>query len=225
MTGPQRVLVVEDEEKIAQVLVDYLRSSGFAPTWLADGHAVAPFVRSTAPDIVLLDLMLPGIDGVVICRDLRTFSTVPIIMITARVEEIDRLLGLDAGADDYVCKPFSPREVIARVTAVLRRTARAADPGTVPRLAIDDERFEARLDGKPLDLTPVEFRLLRTLATQARRIFSRSQLLDSLYEDHRIVSDRTVDSHVKNLRRKLQDAVPGEEFVQSVYGVGYKLDI
>jgi len=225
MTGPQRVLVVEDEEKIAQVLVDYLRSSGFAPTWLADGHAVAPFVRSTAPDIVLLDLMLPGIDGVVICRDLRTFSTVPIIMITARVEEIDRLLGLDAGADDYVCKPFSPREVIARVTAVLRRTARAADPATVPRLAIDDERFEARLDGKPLDLTPVEFRLLRTLATQARRIFSRSQLLDSLYEDHRIVSDRTVDSHVKNLRRKLQDAVPGEEFVQSVYGVGYKLDI
>jgi two-component system response regulator BaeR len=144
-------------------------------------------------------------------------------MVTARVEEVDRLVGLELGADDYICKPFSPREVVARVKAVLRRGLRTEASPT--GLALDDERYEAKLDGAALELTPVEFRLLKTLASRPGRIFPRGQLLDALYADHRVVSDRTVDSHVKNLRRKLQSARPGPDLVRSVYGVGYKLDL
>jgi two-component system, OmpR family, response regulator BaeR len=145
-------------------------------------------------------------------------------MVTALVEEVDRLLGLELGADDYICKPYSPREVVARVKAVLRRNARAqAVPGG--GLALDEGRYEALLDGEALALTPVEFRLLKTLASRPGRIFPRAELLDSLYADHRVVADRTVDSHVKNLRRKLQRVRPGDDLVHSVYGVGYKLEL
>jgi two-component system response regulator BaeR len=177
-------------------------------------------VRAHAPDLVLLDLMLPGRDGLEICRELRTFSDVPIVMVTAKVEEIDRLIGLDLGADDYVCKPFSVRELVARVRAILRRRR---TPSTA--LLIDEERHVAELDGKPLDLTPVEFRLLRALAASPGRVFPRERLLERLYEDHRVVTDRTVDAHVKNLRRKLEEVRPGEEVVRSIYGVGYKLEL
>lgn len=226
--SPADILVVEDEPKLASLLVDYLRAAGFAPRVLHDGLEVVPAVRAAAPALVLLDLMLPGRDGLEVCRELRSFSTVPIIMVTARVEEIDRLLGLELGADDYVCKPFSPREVVARVKAVLRRRAPSAgateQAGPVTGLLIEPEAYRAELDGVKLDLTPVEFRLLETLAARPGRVFSRAGLLERLYDDHRIVSDRTVDSHVKNLRRKLAAAAPGRELVQSVYGVGYRLE-
>ena len=215
-----RILIVEDEPKLAALEADYLKAAGFETHSIADGRDVVPWVRTHAPDLVLLDLMLPGRDGLEICRELRTFSDVPIVMVTARVEEIDRLIGLDVGADDYVCKPFSVRELVARVRAILRRRR---TPSTA--LLIDEERHLAELDGKPLDLTPVEFRLLRALASSPGRVFPRERLLERLYEDHRVVTDRTVDAHVKNLRRKLEEIRPGEELVRSIYGVGYKLEL
>jgi len=222
---PARVLIVEDEPKLAALLADYLKAAGYDTARLADGREVVPAVKADPPDLILLDLMLPGRDGLDICRELRTFSQVPVIMVTARVEEIDRLLGLELGADDYICKPFSPREVVARVKAILRRTARrSGEPAAVEGLVIDEERYSASMDGKPLDLTPVEFRLLKTLAANPGRVFSRDQLLDKLYTDHRVVTDRTVDSHIKNLRRKLEQACPEREVIRSVYGVGYKFE-
>jgi two-component system response regulator BaeR len=217
----KQILIVEDEAKLAALEADYLRAEGFEPHAIANGLEVVPWVRAHAPDLILLDLMLPGRDGLDICRELRTFSDVPIVMVTARVEEIDRLIGLDLGADDYVCKPFSARELVARVKAILRRGRLPVANG----LVLDDERHVATLDGRPLDLTPVEFRLLRALASTPGRVFSRDKLLEHLYADHRVVTDRTVDAHVKNLRRKLEDVRPGQELVRSIYGVGYKLEL
>jgi len=216
------VLIVEDEEKLARLLDDYLRAAGYATQWIADGSLVVDAVRAGSPALVLLDLMLPGQDGLAVCRELRALGDVPIVMLTARVDEIDRLLGLELGADDYICKPFSPREVVARVRAILRRTQ--ARPAAGSGLRIDSESFRATLDGVTLDLTPVEFRLLRMLASTPGRVLGRQQLLDGLYEDHRVVTDRTVDSHVKNLRRKLAEAAPGRDLIRSVYGVGYALE-
>ncbi len=229
------VLIVEDEPKLAALLADYLMAGGYRSDICADGREVAERVRRLAPALLLLDLMLPGKDGLEVCRELRAFTDTPIIMVTARVEEIDRLLGLELGADDYICKPFSPREVVARVRAILRRSrgdghpASAKLPGVqAPGLAqvlrIDEARYLAEFRGHSLQLTPVEFRLLKTLADAPGRVFSRDQLLDKLYTDHRIVTDRTVDSHIKNLRRKLDAASPEQELIRSIYGVGYKLD-
>ncbi|SDH90369.1 two-component system, OmpR family, response regulator BaeR [Pseudomonas benzenivorans] len=189
-------------------------------TCLDDGLAVVPAVRKAEPQLILLDIMLPGRDGLDICRELRTFSEVPIMLITARVEEVDRLLGLDLGADDYICKPFSPREVMARVRAILRRRPPQASGG----LQLDAATYRASYAGVELDLTPVEFRLLHCLAATPGRVYSRDQLMDRLYDDHRVVTDRTVDSHVKNLRRKLEQVAPGQELIHSIYGVGYKLE-
>jgi two-component system response regulator BaeR len=220
-----RILIVEDEPKLAALLADYLHASGFRTDIVGDGRAVVPAVKASPPDLVLLDLMLPGRDGLDVCRELRTFSDVPIVFVTARVEEIDRLLGLELGADDYICKPFSPREVVARIKAILRRVQRSASSEpAVPGLIIDEAQYRATFNGQVLDLTPVEFRLLRTLADAPGRVFSREQLLDKLYTDHRVVTDRTVDSHVKNLRRKLDQARPEQELIRSIYGVGYKLE-
>ncbi|MBE0599315.1 MAG: response regulator [Desulfuromonadales bacterium] len=219
-----KVLVVEDEPKLAELLADYLRQDGFLPEILADGLAVVPWVRTHAPDLVLLDLLLPGRGGLEICRQIRTFSSVPIIMITARVEEIDRLLGLELGADDYICKPFSPREVVARVKAVLRRTGGISEPPN-SALSLDETSFRATLRGRDLDLTAVEFKLLHQLAAHPGNLFSREQLMDRIYPDGRVVSDRTIDSHIKKLRRKLAAVAPGEELVHSVYGVGYKFEV
>jgi two-component system, OmpR family, response regulator BaeR len=215
------VLVVEDEPKIAALLRDYLVAANYRASVLASGAGAVEWVREHGPDAILLDVMLPGDDGLTICRNVRAFSTIPILMITARVEEIDRLLGLELGADDYICKPFSPREVVARVKAVLRRVGAdvAASP---PPIELDEERFEARVRGQALTLTPVEFRLLGKLVAQPGRVFSRQQLMDALYRDHRVVSDRTVDSHVKNLRRKLVEH--GVDPIASVYGVGYRFE-
>lgn len=219
-----RILVVEDEPKLAALVGDYLQASGYAWHWVADGREAIPAIKAQQPDLVLLDLMLPGRDGLDICRELRSFSDVPVVMLTARVEEIDRLLGLELGADDYICKPFSPREVVACIKAILRR-ARSSVEITSTTLKIDDAAHRAVFHGIVLDLTPVEFRLLRTLAAAPGRVFSRDRLLDNLYMDHRVVTDRTVDSHIKNLRRKLEQASPGQEPIRSIYGVGYKLEI
>jgi two-component system, OmpR family, response regulator BaeR len=217
-----RILIVEDEPKLAALEADYLVAAGFETHVIGDGREVVDWVRAQAPDLILLDLMLPGRDGLEICRELRAFSEVPIVMVTARVEEIDRLIGLDSGADDYVCKPFSVRELVARVRAILRR---GRGPLSAAGLVIDEEAHRAQLDGRALDLTPVEFRLLRALAAAPGRVFPRERLLERIYEDHRVVTDRTVDVHVKNLRRKLEEVRPGEELVRSIYGVGYKLEL
>ncbi|MGI4861008.1 MAG: response regulator [Janthinobacterium lividum] len=249
---PAHILIVEDEPKLAAVLADYLRVDGFATTSLADGREVIPHIRRQPPDLMLLDLMLPGRSGIDICRELRQFSALPVIILTARIDEIDRLLGLELGADDYVCKPFSPREVVARVKAILRRMASVAAAATLPAAAgapltaapaagsavplaapasgaaglwLDEAAYSARLDGVALKLTPVELRLLALLARSPGRIFQRDYLLGHLYDDHRVVTDRTIDSHVKNLRRKLQALRPGSDPIASVYGVGYRLDL
>jgi len=224
MNAAARLLVVEDEPKLAALMRDYLQASGYQVEVLDNGNDVVAHVREHSPALVLLDLMLPGQDGLSVCRALRAFSEVPIVMVTARVEEIDRLLGLELGADDYICKPFSPREVVARVKAVLRRARDAA--GEIPSspLQLDDERMQARLHGVRLELTPVEYRLLRALAAKPGRVLSRARLIDALYLDHRVVSDRTVDSHVKNLRRKIAEANAGVDPVASVYGLGYTLE-
>lgn len=217
------ILIVEDEPKLASLLADYLKASGFDSFCLGNGLEVVPWAREYQPDLVLLDLMLPGRDGLEVCKELRTFSRVPIIMVTARIEEIDRLLGLELGADDYICKPFSPREVVARVKAVLRRTA---DGRTIQAqgLVLDENRYQATLDGKDLELTAVEFKLLHFLAAHPGRLYGRQQLMDHIYPDERIVSDRTIDSHIKKLRKKIAAASPNHSFIHSVYGVGYKFE-
>lgn len=218
-----KILIVEDEPKLANLLADYLKASAFDSILLANGTEVVPWVREHKPDMVLLDLMLPGRDGMDICKEIRTFSHVPVIIVTARVEEIDRLLGLEFGADDYICKPFSPREVVARVKAVLRR---AHDGKTlqVQGLILDEHRYRATLHGRDLELTAVEFKLLQLLVSNPGRIYGRQQIMESLYQDDRFVSDRTVDSHIKKLRRKIEAADPRMALIHSVYGVGYKFE-
>jgi two-component system response regulator BaeR len=218
-----RILIVEDEEKLAGLLRDYLTQEGFEVAMLHRGDQVEDWVRAHGTDLVLLDLMLPGKNGLEVCKALRASVDVSIIMVTARVDEIDRLLGLELGADDYICKPFSPREVVARVKAVLRRTRRgeaAPDGG----LALDDAGYRATLAGKDLALTAVEFELLKVLVAHPGRIYTREQLMDLMYRDQRVVSDRTVDSHVKKIRRKISGVLPDREIVHSVYGLGYKYE-
>lgn len=219
----KKILIVEDEEKLSGLLADYLARAGFATQRIADGTAVVSRVREELPDLMLLDLMLPGRDGIDICKEIRTFSSVPIIMVTARSEEIDRLLGLELGADDYICKPYSPREVVARVKAVLRRTGEGQTI-QASGLVLDESRYRAVFNGTDLELTAVEFKLLQFLAASPGRIYERHRLMDRIYPDQRIVCDRTIDSHIKKLRRKIAAAAPGVELVQSVYGVGYKFE-
>ena len=299
MASPATILIVEDEERLARLVADYLTVTGYKSHILGEGTVVADWVRAHQPALVILDLMLPGRDGLDVCRDLRAFSAVPIIMVTARVEEIDRLLGLELGADDYVCKPFSPRELVARVKAVLRRfqapltdatstshgtspigpgvtvpagstgviparlsgtttiqadgsltgamtlpgtamTGTAPNPsggtgltGAAPSLApthgpatlhLDESTLRVHWQGRTVELTAVEFSLLATLFASPGRIYSRNRLMALIYRDHRVVSDRTIDSHIKKLRRKLEDLSPDQEWVHSVYGVGYRYE-
>lgn len=220
------ILIVEDEPKLAQLLADYLQQAGYTTHCIDDGNAVIERVKSHPPAAMLLDIMLPGRDGISLCREIREFSELPILMVTARVDEIDRLLGLELGADDYICKPFSPREVVARVKAVLRRAAVSGPAEAMHSgILLDEGRNQFGFDGKRLDLTAVEFRLLFSLAREPGRIYSRQQLMDCIYTDRRVVSDRTIDSHVKKLRKRLAEAFPGREFIHSVYGMGYKFEL
>jgi len=220
-----RVLIVEDEERLSGLLADYMKNSGFDTHIIGNGLDVVPYVRSHPPDIILLDLMLPGRDGLDIARELRTFSQTPLIMITARVEEIDRLLGLELGADDYVCKPFSFREVVARVKAVLRRSKQDASGEPPNGVVLDKSKYKAVILGKALELTAIEFNLLEAMAMSPGRIFTRDILMDVIYPDGRVVSDRTIDSHISKLRRKIQDLIPDQEIIVSVYSVGYKFEV
>jgi two-component system, OmpR family, response regulator BaeR len=220
------VLVVEDDDKIAALLTDYLTAHGFEPARLDNGAEVAAFVQKRMPSLILLDLMLPGLDGMEVCKALRRFTDVPIIMLTARIDEIDRLLGLELGADDYVCKPFSPREVIARVKAMVRRAeGRVAGVSASGGFVIEDEAQRIRLGDKALPLTSLEFRLLKAMLSQPGRVYSRDQLLDLVHEDFRDVSDRAIDSHVKNIRKKIDAVQAGMDCIQSVYGVGYRFEM
>jgi len=218
------ILIVEDEPKLASLLSDYLKASGFETFCISSGLDVLPWVKTHNPALILLDIMLPGRDGMEICKEIRTFSKVPIIMVTARIEEIDRLLGLELGADDYICKPFSPREVVARVKAVLRRMNEKSDVQS-HGIILDEIRYKAILNGHDLELTAVEFRLLQYLTANPGRIFNRQQLMDKIYPDERNVSDRTIDSHIKKLRRKIEAVDPEAKLIHSVYGVGYKFEI
>jgi two-component system, OmpR family, response regulator BaeR len=224
------ILIVEDEPKLAALVRDYLQAAGYRSEWLADGRqALERLKTGPMPAAVLLDVMLPGLDGLEVCRAVRAFSDVPILISSARVEELDRLLGLELGADDYVCKPFSPRELVARVKALLRRAQGRLAPATlVPAgggFAVDEAGQRIVWQEQALALTPVEFRLLRQLLLHPGRVFERAQLLDLIHEDFRDVSDRVVDSHIKNIRRKLAALEPAQECIASVYGVGYRLDL
>lgn len=218
------ILIVEDEPKLALLMTDFLRSSGFSTRWIRNGLDVEQAVAERMPKMIILDLMLPGRDGRDICRDLRKHSEVPIIMVTAQVEEVDRLLGLELGADDYICKPFSLLELVARVKTILRRVRSDSRLDSNP-LQLNEASLQVTYHGVNVELTPIEFRLLATLASRPAQIFSRNALMDRLYTDGRIVDDRTIDSHVRKIRRKLEAIAPNEELVQSVYGAGFRLNM
>jgi two-component system, OmpR family, response regulator BaeR len=219
----ERILIVEDEEKLAGLLRDYLAQEGYEAHVLHRGDEVEDWVRSHPTDLVLLDLMLPGKSGLEVCKALRASADVSIIMVTARIDEVDRLLGLELGADDYICKPFSPREGVARVKAVLRRAKRAGAPEDAS-LRLDDAAFKATLGGRDLGLTAIEYQLLKVLSAHPGRIYTRDQLIDAMYRDERVVSDRTVDSHIKKIRRKIAALEPERDLIHSLYGVGYKYE-
>jgi two-component system, OmpR family, response regulator BaeR len=224
-----RVLVVEDEAKIAAVIVDYLHAAGFETSHVSNGIAALAECDRQTIDVVSLDLNVPGLDGLEVCRALRRsrHTDIGIIMVTARVDEVERLLGLEIGADDYLCKPFSPRELVARVQSLMRRRARLpnSERSVDPRdneLVVDETSQRAMWKGQLLPLTPIEWRLLHALYTNEGRVMNRSQLLDAVQTDFRAVSDRAVDSHIKNLRKKLASAAPDHEFIASIYGLGYR---
>ncbi|MDR2334708.1 MAG: response regulator [Burkholderiaceae bacterium] len=229
MNNNQRILIVEDEADIGNVLLDYLRHAGYQPEHVGDGQAALDrLLGPNPPDLAVLDVMLPGIDGLEVLRQTRRVGDTPVILVTARVEEVDRLIGLELGADDYICKPFSPREVVARVKTVLRRRGPGASnaPVDTGELQLDDNLSQVTLYGKPVPLTHREYRLLQTLIQHRDRILSRAQILEMAYdEDTQDLNERSVDSHIKNLRKKLRTADrSGHDWIRSVYGVGFAFE-
>jgi two-component system alkaline phosphatase synthesis response regulator PhoP len=225
-----RILVVDDEAQIVHVLRGYLEKAGFTVLTAYDGREGLRMARTENPDLVVLDLMLPGLDGLDVCRALRRESNVPVIMLTARVDETDKLIGLELGADDYVTKPFSPREVVARVRAVLRRgeAARGAISAPAEILAVGDLRLDAvkrlfLVRGDEVALTQSEFEIMRAMMREPGRVFSREQLLESTQGDAYAGYERTIDTHIKNLRRKIERSPRRPEYLLTVHGVGYKL--
>jgi two-component system response regulator BaeR len=225
------LFIVEDEPELAALVADYASAAGYRATVFGDGAQALDAIRRQPPALVVLDLMLPGLDGLSLCRELRRAASrvrdLPIVMVTARVEEIDRLLGLEAGADDYLCKPFSPRELMARIKAILRRSASPAPASAAPAVDVDEGARRIRIHGQPLELTPTEYGILAALARRPGQVFSRAQLLDAAREDsaNLDVADRAIDSHIKNLRRKLDAALPGVDAIHSIYGLGYRFDL
>lgn len=217
------ILIVEDEGDLSSVMADYVTAAGYTAQVIADGREALASVRRNVPDLIVLDIMLPNLDGLALCKAVREFSEVPIIMVTARVQEIDRLLGLESGADDYLCKPFSPRELVARIKAILRRSRKPDDDAR--RIEIDEAARSVRIHGQLLDLTPTEYSLLAAMAKRPGTIFSRAQLLDLASRDNLDVADRAIDSHIKNLRRKLAAVMPDAEVIHSVYGLGYRFEL
>lgn len=219
------ILIVEDEIKLAQLLSEYLQGAGYDYHLIHHGDEVMDWLSENQATLILLDIMLPGADGISLCKKIRSASSVPIIIQSARVDEIDRLLGLELGADDYICKPFSPKEVVARVKAVLRRANYQSHEQLEKIIKLDDKRLKVLYQNQELELTAVEFELLKILYEHPGQIFSREQLIQSIYRDHRVVSDRTVDSHIKKLRKKLAQLSTEYEFIYSVYGAGYKFEL
>ena len=226
MTVMKRILVIDDDADIRRLVRDYLEHAGFDVLVAADGTAVGALVASQRPDLIVLDLGLPGIDGLDVARSLRRTSAVPIIMLTARADESDRLVGLELGADDYVTKPFSPKELVARVRAVLRRTELAATPAEAIRvgdLELDLPRRRTTVAGHRVELTPTEFEILTTLAREPGRVFTRAQLLDAVHGVAFESYERAIDAHVKNIRRKIEDDPRDPRRLQTVFGVGYRV--
>jgi two-component system response regulator BaeR len=219
------ILIVEDESDLAAIVADYVSAAGYGVQVLTDGREALASVRRSVPELIVLDIMLPGLDGLALCQAVRGFSDVPIILVTARVQEIDRLLGLETGADDYVCKPFSPRELVARIKAVLRRRQPPGPSAGQPPFEVDEAARRIRLGGHVLALTPSEYGLLAALLRRPGTVFSRAHLLDLARGEAPDVADRAIDSHIKNLRRKLARQAPGVEWIQSVYGIGYRLEL
>jgi DNA-binding response OmpR family regulator len=220
------VLVVDDEPRIVQLARDYLEHAGFAVLAASDGRAALQIARSRHPDLVVLDLGLPGLDGLDVTRALRADGNLPIVMLTARDDELDKLLGLELGADDYLTKPFSPRELVARVRAVLRRAERAAEPAdriVAGELVLDVPRLQGTVAGRSIELTPSEFAILATMARQPGRVFTRSQLLDAVRGDAFESYERAIDAHVKNIRRKIEPDPRQPRYLLTVYGVGYRV--
>lgn len=220
----KHILIVDDEEKIASLVSDYLKKDGYEAFVLHRGDLVIPSIRKNTPDLVVLDIMMPGMDGISVCRETRKFSDVPIIMLTAKTDEIDKLIGLEIGADDYVCKPFSPRELVARIKAVLRRTGRKTEEKIITEgsIRLEMETRRVLVNGSEIKLTPSEFGLLSAMMSQPDRVFSRNDLLRQVqgyeYEGY----DRTIDTHIKNLKKKIGEKFDGENPISGVYGVGYR---
>jgi DNA-binding response OmpR family regulator len=219
------ILIVDDEPRIAQIARDYLEKAGFSVMTAGNGVDALAMIQRARPDLVVLDLALPGMDGLDVARLVRRDSNVPIIMLTARVEESDKLVGLELGADDYITKPFSPRELVARVRAVMRRSESAAERGDVIRagdLVLDVPRMKTTVAGRSVDLTTTEFQLLATLVRHPGRVFTRAQLLDAMRGIAVESFERAIDAHVKNVRRKIEPDPRNPRYVLTVYGIGYK---
>ena len=221
----KKILIVEDEPKLAQLLADYLAHDGFESHIIDDGDNVISWVKHYAPDLILMDIMLPKRDGISLCKEIREFSTVPLFLLTARIGETDRLKGLEIGADDYICKPYSAKEVVARIKAIFRRQQNfSPEMATVSGFSLDKVKCHAYCEGVLLELTLSEFRILSTLLDKRGKVYSRANLLDVLHEDDRDISDRTVDTHIKNLRQKLQKITGKKDIIQAVYGMGYTIE-
>lgn len=221
----RQIWLVDDEPEIRALMRDYLEHAGFQCTEFANGDDMlaALTTEHSAPSLILLDVMMPGHDGFEVCRQLRVHSTVPVLFLSAKSEEFDRILGLKLGADDYLVKPVSPREVVARIESMLRRMEWQSTPEiTDANLEVNLDAMQVRWKAQPVPFTLVEFKIFNTLSQRPQRVFSRQELMDAVYDDHRVVSDRTVDSHVKNVRSKLASVAPRIEFIESVYGAGYR---
>lgn len=216
----EQILIVEDEVKLANLISDFLTSHHYITHQIHHGNEVLPWLEINKPSVILLDIMLPGQSGIELCKAIRQFSNVPIIMVSAKVEEIDRLLGLELGADDYICKPFSYAELVARVKAILRRLNNVEPKTNVMQL--DESTYSVKYKAASIELTNVEFQLFKLLFNNPNRIFSRDSLMDTMYADQRIVSQRTIDSHIKKLRKKLDELTKTDSVIQSVYGAGYR---
>ncbi len=228
MKSNANILIVEDEPDLAELIADYLRASDYRPNILGDGKKALDAVKQAMPDLIVLDLMLPGLDGLSFCREVRRFSKVPIVIVTAKVEEVDRLLGLEIGADDYLCKPFSPRELVARIKAILRRVEPISDtemhtPGSGV-FSIDETAQRIFLQTIALELTRSEYLILRCFLLHVGQVFSRAKLLDMANQDSLDVTDRAIDSHIKNLRKKIKQQLPDSDPIHAIYGLGYRFD-
>lgn len=218
------ILIVEDEPKLSRSVSDFLTANSYRTHIIDNGIDVAPWVKDHHPALILLDLMLRGKDGIAVCQEVRAYSQVPIIMVTARTEEIDRLIGLELGADDYICKPFSLRELVARMKAVMRRHNYVPQRQAERGLLLERSSSSLIYKGERIELTAIEFNLMEKLVRSPGRIFKRDELIDAAYMDSRVVNDRTVDSHMKKIRKKLQQLAPDDKFLHTIYGNGYKFE-